>query len=192
MRPRERLAGLTTLLLAVAMALFTVWPPLAALRYAPAHDPLWRGLLAQLIHLGSPHLLLNLCGLAACALIARRSGALASMLGALVLSAVAVALGLRWDQPPLTWYVGLSGALYGVAAWLALAHAHWLAGAGWRLLAVTCCAAVGVKAAIGLVVPAGPGTWLGIPPAPTAHLYGYVGGLIFAALWGAYVRRRAV
>ncbi|MFT4173000.1 MAG: rhomboid family intramembrane serine protease [Rhodocyclaceae bacterium] len=188
---RERLAGWTIATLAGAMVLFTVWPPLAALRYVPARDALWHGAPAQLIHLGMPHLMLNLCGLAVCTLVARRHAAWAPMLGALVVSAMVVAIGLRWDVPPLAWYVGLSGALYGVTAWLALAHICWLPSAPWRVLAVMCCVMIGAKAVVGVHAPAGPGTWLGIPPAPTAHLYGYAGGLVFAALWAAYRGWRA-
>ena len=74
----------------------------------------WRVLTGNLVHLGYPHLLLNLAGLIlitlllAHALTARQWAftGLCSMLG--------VGLGLLIFDPQLSWYVGLSGALYGL------------------------------------------------------------------------------
>ena len=77
-------------------------------------DQWWRVLTGNLVHLGYPHLLLNLAGLIlitlllAHALTARQWAftGLCSMLG--------VGLGLLIFDPQLSWYVGLSGALYGL------------------------------------------------------------------------------
>lgn len=74
----------------------------------------WRILTGNLVHLGYPHLLLNLAGLIlitlllAHALTARQWAftGLCSMLG--------VSFGLLIFDPQLVWYVGLSGALYGL------------------------------------------------------------------------------
>lgn len=74
----------------------------------------WRVLTGNLVHLGYPHLLLNMAGLVlitlllAHALSARQWAftGLCSMLG--------VSIGLLLFDPGLSWYVGLSGALYGL------------------------------------------------------------------------------
>ncbi len=74
----------------------------------------WRILSGNFVHLGYPHLLLNLAGLImitlllAHALTARQWAitGLVSMLG--------VGIGLLLFDPHLSWYVGLSGALYGL------------------------------------------------------------------------------
>ncbi len=74
----------------------------------------WRILTGNLVHLGYPHLLLNLAGLALISLLLAHAltprqwavTGLCSMLG--------VGFGLLLFDPQLSWYVGLSGALYGL------------------------------------------------------------------------------
>jgi rhomboid family GlyGly-CTERM serine protease len=74
----------------------------------------WRLLTGNLVHLGYPHLLLNLAGLAVISLLLAPAmkawqwalTGLASMAG--------VGTGLLLLDPQLNWYVGLSGVLYGL------------------------------------------------------------------------------
>ncbi len=74
----------------------------------------WRLLTGNLVHLGYPHLFLNLAGLAIITLLLAPAmtgkqwfiTGLTSMLG--------VGIGLFLLDPELSWYVGLSGALYGL------------------------------------------------------------------------------
>lgn len=74
----------------------------------------WRLLTGNLVHLGYPHLFLNLAGLALITLLLAPAmtawqwsiTGLVSMLG--------VGTGLWFLDPQLHWYVGLSGALYGL------------------------------------------------------------------------------
>lgn len=183
--PAPQIPAVSAMLaLALAMPVFTFVPPLSQLRYRPGVDSLTGSLLPQLVHLGTAHLLLNLSGWLILALLAWQSGKAAAALAALATSMFAVALGLSLETAPIAWYVGLSGALYGVFAWLALAYARQsprLSSAG-----IAICVLLGVKLLAGLWLAMGPGDWMGIPPAPTAHLYGYAGGLIWAACESIY------
>lgn len=183
--PAPQIPALGAMLaLALAMPVFTFAPTLARLRYRPGVDSLIGGLLPQLVHLGAAHLLLNLSGWLILALLAWQSGKAAAALAALATSMFAVALGLSLETVPMAWYVGLSGALYGVFAWLALAYAR----QSPRLssVGIAICVLLGVKLLAGLWRALGPGDLMGIPPAPTAHLYGYAGGLLWAASESIY------
>ena len=163
----------------------------------------WTALTAQFVHLDARHLGANLIALALLGWTASRidsggtpalhsghprslyhaptSAGLQALTGALA----AVALGL-WIAPGgLTWYVGLSGALYGLFAYLALALGghRGVTGIGYLLYA-------GGWIKVGLDLAQGPGAIgaLGLPTAPIAHLYGYLGGSVIAAV--SWVRRR--
>jgi len=167
--------------IALAIVLWGVYPAYATQHYFhPATDSLWAGLLAQLIHLGWPHLLLNLATLLGLCVFAQLLGRLNLAPLALILSAIAVSRGLQLETPPLAWYVGLSGALYGVWGWLALELARQSQARVMRFAALSICALVGAKAIFGW-------DWgsqdllNGMPIAHSAHLYGYAGGLCWAA-----------
>ncbi|MGC3962977.1 MAG: rhomboid family intramembrane serine protease [Rhodocyclaceae bacterium] len=187
---RERLAALAALVLGAVMVVFTFQPALSALRYRPGGDPLWMALPAQLVHLGPSHLLLNLLGLALVAWVAWRHALLAGVMGALLAAAIGVAVGLRYDDPLLAWYVGLSGALYGAVAALGCGLTNRRYASVLRMAGVLLVVGVGIKTWAGVAHVGGPGEWLGIPPAPSAHLYGYLGGLAWSATVGLLARRR--
>lgn len=157
------------------------------LYFHPGQDPLWRGLVAQLVHVNQQHMALNLVTLLGVGGMALAIGRLWGLLACLALSALAVCLGLQAEQPPLAWYAGLSGALYGVGAWLPLAVAERASSRSTRALAVLVCLAFGAKAWLGL--SAG-GLLAGVPVASSSHVYGYLGGLCHAALWGVLVMYR--
>lgn len=74
----------------------------------------WRLLTGNLVHLGYPHLFLNLAGLAVISLLL--APAMTAMQWSVtgVVSMLAVGLGLLWFDLQLNWYVGLSGVLYGL------------------------------------------------------------------------------
>lgn len=74
----------------------------------------WRLLTGNLVHLGYPHLLLNLAGLFVITLLlAPAMGARQWLLTGFT-SMLGVGFGLLLFDPQLSWYVGLSGALYGL------------------------------------------------------------------------------
>lgn len=154
-------------------------------RAAPDASPVWTMLSSQCVHLGRAHLLANLGALAMLVVVAHQLGQLARLPLALLASLLAVAVGLIAGPWPVAWYVGLSGALHGVFAALALelalraGPARWL---GWGLLL-----GAGVKLAVELDAGTGHVGALGIPVAPPAHVYGYIGGLITA--WLPRLRR---
>lgn len=111
-------AWVLSLVIGVSCVIFQVLKLDTVLRYGRTEilesGQWWRVLSGNLVHLGYPHLFLNLAGLLlitlllAHALTARQWAftGLCSMLG--------VGIGLLLFDPQLTWYVGLSGALYGL------------------------------------------------------------------------------
>lgn len=143
-------------------------------RSAPDASPAWSTLSSQFVHLGGAHLAANLGALAMLAVVSRQLGLFAHLPLLLLASFLAVCAGLLADVWPVAWYVGLSGALHGVFAALALAlglragPARWL---GWGLLL-----GAGVKLALELQAGTGHVGALGIPVAPPAHVYGFIGG----------------
>ena len=80
----------------------------------------WRLVTGHFVHLGWPHLVVNLAGfgivwaLFGCALSVRQ------WLATIVVCTAGVSLGLLWLSPGLDWYVGLSGMLHGLVAAAAL------------------------------------------------------------------------
>lgn len=161
------------------------------LYFHPASDALWRALPAQCVHLNTPHLLMNLAALLGAALIAHYLHSLSRLPGALLTSALAVGSGLQWETPPLAWYVGLSGALYGVFIWLALEAVRQTTAWHLKLTAFVIGIGTGAKALLGI---GGDMLLANTSVAQGAHLYGYLGGLCFAcctALFAHFQRRLA-
>lgn len=107
----------------------------AALRYqrdAISHGEIWRLLTGNFVHLGWPHLGMNLAGFILIWLLFGRLLSLRQWLITLFVSAAGVGAGLWLLDPALEWYVGLSGLLHGlfvvgIAASLAQGQrAEWL------------------------------------------------------------------
>jgi rhomboid family GlyGly-CTERM serine protease len=168
--------------------------PVAAfgwLRTAPASEA-WRCLTCHFVHLGGRHLMFNLAALAGLAGVAHLHGRQVRVetgfAGALLAGMLGVCLGLRLNDAGVAWYAGLSGALFGVYAWLALDMAalrHWQGRAAWVLyLCGLAKALADAQTAVGT-----PGL-SGIPLAPPAHLYGLLGGTLWAGLRYALRLRR--
>jgi len=74
----------------------------------------WRLLTGNLVHLGYPHLLLNLAGLAVISALLGQSMSARAWAVTGIISMIGVGLGLLLFDPELKWYVGLSGVLYGL------------------------------------------------------------------------------
>lgn len=156
----------------------------------------WRCLTCHFVHLEGWHLFLNLAALSILAAIAqfhgRQGGVAQGFSVALLAGMLGVCLGLGWRDAGVNWYVGLSGALHGVFAWLVLDMAmeaasprHWRRRLAWGLYLLGL-----VKALLDAGTPVGAPGLAGIPMAPPAHLYGYLGGTLWAALRYASRLRR--
>ncbi len=156
--------------------------------YHPASDSLWRGLAAQLIHLDLAHLGANLALLLSLWVATRCLGLATRLLPVLLFCALMVNVGLRFEHVPLAWYAGLSGALYGLAAWLLLEYVR-LASPGIGCL---CAYLIFLAMALKIVLGVSP-AFLAIPVAHSAHLYGFIAGIMYALVLPAtrdYLRRR--
>jgi len=148
----------------------------------------WRLISGNLVHLGWPHLLLNLAGLILVWLLFERSLSSRSWIIVTLTSALAVGGGLLLFDPALHWYVGLSGLLHGlfaaglVATLFAGSRAEWL-------LAPLFAAKIAWEQLVGSM----PGTTAiaGGPVIVDAHLYGAIGGAVTALLLIAASKRRA-
>ena len=188
----ERLAAVAVGAVLVAMIGFSVIPALGErFVFHPAQDPVWRGLVPQLVHFGIAHLGLNLLSLSLQTRIAQVLGRAREVPGVLLFSMIVVAAGLKAMNPPMSWYVGLSGALYGLVAWLTLEHARCARSRLLRTAGAALCALIGLKELSGLWWPTGFGDWMGVQPAPAAHVFGFLGGLLYVALVALYRWRRS-
>ncbi|MDQ5888868.1 MAG: hypothetical protein QG667_2162 [Pseudomonadota bacterium] len=183
----HKLALLAWLLLAGSTVLLAVMPvDRSLLMFYPQtalQQPWWQALSGHLLHLGNRHLAANLLALLLLLALAWRRGQLPQAWPVLLLSMLGVDLGL-WLEGRVGWYVGLSGALHGLFAWLLLvrlpgaarphlAHWLWLAGAAKVLLDV--------------YQPQH--HWLAIPVVPQAHVFGFACGSLLAL--ASYRQRHA-
>ena len=99
--------------------LFQVFDPATTewLRYdrtAIHNGELWRILSGNLVHLGWEHLLMNLAGLILIWLLYGRLLSNQQWLLVVLMSSLAVGVGLYLTNPQLDWYVGQSGMLHGL------------------------------------------------------------------------------
>jgi len=74
----------------------------------------WRLLSGNFVHLGWTHLWMNLAGLALIWILLGRLLSTAQWLLVIIVSSLAVGIGLLAFNPQLDWYVGLSGMLHGL------------------------------------------------------------------------------
>jgi len=99
--------------------LFQVFDPATTewLRYdrtAIHNGELWRIISGNLVHLGWEHLLMNLAGLILIWLLYGRLLSNQQWLLVVLMSSLAVGVGLYLTNPQLDWYVGQSGMLHGL------------------------------------------------------------------------------
>lgn len=102
----------------VSSALFQVLGLDVPLRYGRTEilesSQWWRILTGNFVHLGYPHLLLNLAGLIMITLLLGHALTARQWAITGTISMLGVGIGLLLFDPHLNWYVGLSGALYGL------------------------------------------------------------------------------
>ncbi len=150
-------------------------------RGALAQGELWRLITAHLVHLGWPHLWLNLAGLLILGNLFSDVLSGRDWWVGLLLSALAIDAGLWLIDTQVLWYVGLSGALHGLMVL-----------GGLRLIPRQ--SLIGAGLVIGVVLKLGWEQWQGPlpftesaaagPVLVNAHLYGSAGGAVsFGLLW---------
>ena len=141
-------------------------------REAIAAGEVWRLVGASAAHLSWPHLATNLAVFAAALLLLRATARATEVLGVLAACAIASTACLYLGTS-LDWYLGASGALYGLLAWgapkLPMPAGTWL-----LILLIA-----------NVVLDQGRTTsWLGEPLAPQSHYWGLACGLALALASG--------
>jgi rhomboid family GlyGly-CTERM serine protease len=146
----------------------------------------WRLLSGNIVHLGWPHLVLNLAGLFLVWLLFRHTLTTRRWILVTAASALAIGGGLLMFDPGLEWYVGLSGVLHGLFA-AGLVTALFAGNRADWLLLIFFAAKIAWEQLVGTM----PGTAeiAGGNVIVDAHLYGAIGGAV-AALLLALLKRR--
>lgn len=170
------------------LLLGTLWGTLQALggpalwgyeRQAIGDGQVWRLLTGQLVHLNAMHLALNLLGLAGVMAVWGQTLARPAVLLDMILgSTIAVALGLWFLAPQVSWYAGASGALHGLfMAGIVLATETGRA--------LRTAAALGLLLKLALEAHTGTGSagLIGAPVIHAAHQFGAFGGVVSALAW---------
>lgn len=181
-------AILAGLLLALAAGLATFLPAdaVATLGWQRADPARWSLTLfsAHFVHLGPAHLAFNLPVALLLAWACDRHGLSGRLPAAALVSLAGVDLGLLLGPWRIDWYVGLSGGLHGLFAWLTLRLALDGEPGPGRALAALLCTGGGIKVLADLAVPVGAMDWRAMPLATPVHLYGYLAG----AFWAVFRR----
>lgn len=161
----------------------------SALRYDRAAieaGEIWRLVTGHLVHLGPSHLAMNVLALAILAAVLPALATWRQWLLAGVMSALSIDIGLFVFNPSVAWYVGLSGVL----------HGFWSAGVllalqQRRLEAIPLALLLLIKLGYEWIAGAIPlsGEVAAGPVVTEAHLWGAIGGALFA-LSSIAVRRR--
>lgn len=147
----------------------------------------WRFVTGQLLHLGWVHLLFNLAGLVLITALFFPEWSARSFLYAFITSGIFLNICLYLFSPELTWYVGLSGILHGLIA--AGAVYSYQVQAKFALIVLIGCV---IKIAWEQITGSSVGTeeLIGGKVAFDAHMFGFIGGLIGAALFRATALRK--
>ncbi|MCP5016609.1 MAG: rhombosortase [Ketobacter sp.] len=169
----------------IVICLTTLLPDHIIHSLALVHDhisngELWRIVTSQFVHLGFNHTVLNLVGYLIVSASFREDVTPKEEMFALLASVLGVGIGIYLFNPEISWYVGLSGAIYGILA-------HYLI-IGWRRSAI-------LSAFFGVFLlgkfyyeqfVAGPDTVtagiIGGAVAIDSHLYGALTGLVTGTL----------
>lgn len=179
--PKQHGFPLAIALCAVVIALLGVNADLS-LRYDRAailDGQLWRLLSGHLVHLGLPHLVMNLAGLALIWMLVGHLLTPWQWAGVAVVCGLGVSGGLLAFNPELAWYVGLSGVLHGLLVCGCLADLRTGRRSAWLLLALVWAKLIWEQVAGPL-----PGSEAGAGGAVIvdAHLYGGLAGILAAAV----------
>ena len=155
-------------------------------RSAIADGEIWRLVTGHIVHLGLPHLFLNLAGLLLVWFLVGQFLTLAQWGLVFGISIVGIDLGFWWLQPQLGWYVGLSGVLHGMLAAVFVRGMPQARAETWILAA-----ALVAKLAYEQLAGPLPGSEAtsGGNVIVAAHLYGAVAGALTAG--GILIRVRA-
>ena len=147
------------------------------LRDAVAGGEYWRLLTGNLVHLGWRHLALNIGALLLGIWVFAPARSPVVWIVALLVCSLSSSLGLYLFSPDISWCVGMSGALHGLLIigavdWIrqgdrvgGLLLVIWIAKLGWEQ----------VNGGVPLSVES-----IGAPVVTDAHLWGAVGGFLFA------------
>lgn len=160
----------------------------AWLRFDPAGiaaGEWWRLLSGHLVHLGVPHVLLNVAALLLLWWLVGSGLSVAGWLLVIASSLACIDLGLWFLDPALSWYVGLSGLLHGLFA--AGLVARWQSAPVESLLLGALLAAKLLFEQLSGPLP-GSEASAGGAVVVNAHLYGAVGGIAAALGLRASVR----
>lgn len=103
-------------------------------RVAIESGEFWRLISGNLVHLGVNHLALNVAGFALVASLVWHYYTVAEWCAILIVSSLAVGLGLFLLVPELRWYVGLSGVLHGLLLAGACVEIQRYPHTGWPLM----------------------------------------------------------
>ncbi|MGH8496081.1 MAG: rhombosortase [Gammaproteobacteria bacterium] len=162
----------------------------ASLRYdrdALSGGELWRLVTGHLVHLNWGHLILNVAGLGMVWLLFATEFPLWRWALIALAGLTAMDLGFWVSEPPLAWYVGLSGLLHtlfaaGVVRWIALGVPDGL------LIGAAFAAKLVWEQTVG-PLPFTESS-AGGPVVVDAHLYGAIGGIVAALAFVLYDKRR--
>jgi len=135
----------------------------------------WRIITGHLVHLGWPHLLMNLIGLILIWLLFGHLIKRNSWLIIFTISTIGISAGMMLFNPELKWYVGLSGVLHGMFVAGAIVSVK----AGYRaelLLLILLTAKLAWEQAVGPLP--GSAEFAGGNVIVDAHLYGAISGLV--------------
>jgi rhomboid family GlyGly-CTERM serine protease len=148
-------------------------------RQSVRQGQLWRLVTGSLVHLGWMHLARDLAGLGLIWWLTSRYLSQRSAVWIVSMSALAVGVGLLLFDPDVEWYVGISGALFGLYTAGALLICKERAVLGTALL-------LGMLGILAWSLHAGAlpleTTGLGGAVIPRAHLYGAIGGALTLAV----------
>jgi rhomboid family GlyGly-CTERM serine protease len=156
-------------------------------RQAILAGQIWRLFTGHLVHLGWPHLLVNLAGLAVVWALVGSALSNSRWVATSLACALAVSLGLLVFSPTVARYVGLSGVLHGLMAAGAVVQCRAGMQKAWWVLGV-----LAVKLAWEQLAGPLPGSAsaAGGRIIVDAHLYGALAGLLAAWLVPVSMRRQ--
>lgn len=152
-----------------------------------ARGEIWRLLTGHLVHLGLPHMAMDVLALAVLAFVFARLMKPVQALGIFVVSALAIDAGLYFVSTSVDWYVGLSGVLHGYWALGCIRAFELRQKEAWAFTAL-------LVAKLGYEALFGPLTLTGDiaagPVVSAAHAYGAAGGLLYG-IAGVAIRLRS-
>jgi len=156
-------------------------------RDAIANGEFWRLFTGHFFHTNGYHLLLNLSALALLWALHGHFYTIKNYALLFIFSAITCSLGLYYFSPELKQYVGLSGVLHGIFVWGAIMDIKQGDKTGYLLfigvfLKIIHEQIYGASADVAKLI--------GANVAVDAHLWGAIGGLLFAAMYLFYNKAR--